>query len=1003
MPFDSTWKYIPDSSFLGGISGAATALRQWNIPQPQTSPVIDQTKLKQTFLPPKREPVNPNVNPDVFKGRILKVYPDGVSQDGRKFTDIPSSELVAKFVRKYPDGVTEDWLKYTDFLPRPASPSDSLEYRLKQIESLSTTPKSQFYTPTGTIRGQTGTEKKFTNKVTARQNESELMKTLKAPYRWVETAMDTFSQGTQWAISDVLDLFGMDKTAEKIRSWLKKQRFEQSILQWGETQGLISGIQEWKPSAIIGSLFTAIPNLLLYANPVGATAWIVSTGGGLSLEWEEQWQGGFGDKTIAYSAGTISGLLDKISGQKFFSGLLSKWIPKIMAQDYVTKTKNFLSSLKPSDFEAGTEILQQKIENYGRQLMGTEYDKWWKQYIEAGVLGKALGKVADVGYFQSPTINTPAPESRSTRKNIETLSAIKTGITGNKDLKNAKARGFDPIRDVATYQELAPEIDKDGKVNTDQAQINLQEWIQPHQDTLDTLIDQEGKKVSAQSFRDAILAELKNKNYDIENYPKWIARAEGAIKTAVQEHWDKYGNIPVTAIQNIKKEMYAQSNFRNPDDSYYKALGRAAKVMIENNTDSEQVKLYNNELARWYTTLDYLKTLGSGTKTVKWGKLGKYFARLAGQGIWGLAWSVLWPVGTAVWGIVWGEVWNVIQGKALSGALSKTRANIPQSDIFKRWQQTLQNKKANMLLPPPSGMPISAPTVNVQPITGYSPWILDKLNMTTTRSSQVQSQLPQSNSERTPLLPAKVQKPTIEALLPKRKKESWVKTWKKVNTPIIPKKKINKDVLPKKSETPKTNIPKKDLAPSKKSDTIGSMNIKEEAKKYKSAEEFVKANEKDIQEWAWWLVYENWKTKRDYYTLIRAYSDVLEKWRNSGYYKTALEDGDTKLVQEFDKLKTKSQLEQIYKEAHRSLPMSDRSAVKYSEPVMVDKFSTPKSRAREELAKAPDSMIQRLLESRIATYEEAKALFEKKGSSLSKKQMQSALRDVREIEPNYWK
>jgi hypothetical protein len=51
--------------------------------------------------------------------------------------------------------------------------------------------------------------------------------------------------------------------------------------------------------------------------------------------------------------------------------------------------------LKPSDFEAGTEVIQQGIENIGRSTMGVDYDKGIQQYFEAGLLGKILGKVGD--------------------------------------------------------------------------------------------------------------------------------------------------------------------------------------------------------------------------------------------------------------------------------------------------------------------------------------------------------------------------------------------------------------------------------------------------------------------------------------------------------------------------------------------------------------------------------------------------------------------------------
>lgn len=102
--------------------------------------------LKQILPTPKPVPVDPTKTAEVFKKKFIEKHGDGVAEDGRKYSQIPANEIVVKVIRKYGDGVTTDGTPYRDYLPRPASPNDSLEYRLKQIESLSQAPKSQFYT-----------------------------------------------------------------------------------------------------------------------------------------------------------------------------------------------------------------------------------------------------------------------------------------------------------------------------------------------------------------------------------------------------------------------------------------------------------------------------------------------------------------------------------------------------------------------------------------------------------------------------------------------------------------------------------------------------------------------------------------------------------------------------------------------------------------------------------------------------------------------------------------
>jgi len=123
--------------------------------------------------------------------------------------------------------------------------------------------------------------------------------------------------------------------------------------------------------------------------------------------------------------------------------------------------------------------------------MGTEYDNGWKQYAEAGIMGKMIGKVSDVGQSQAPVTTLPPAPPKSVTKNLDVIQTIKTGIGGNKVLKQAKSRGFDPELDIATYEDLKPTITNDGRVNTDIAQENIQNFIDPYQEKLDQAIAEE--------------------------------------------------------------------------------------------------------------------------------------------------------------------------------------------------------------------------------------------------------------------------------------------------------------------------------------------------------------------------------------------------------------------------------------------------------------------------------------------------------------------------------
>lgn len=93
--------------------------------------------------------------------------------------------------------------------------------------------------------------------------------------------------------------------------------------------------------------------------------------------------------------------------------------------------------------------------------------------------------------------------------------------------------------------------------------------------------------------------------------------ANNAVDTAVRNFGDSNGNIPLSEVNNIKKKLGSNNNYLDPNITLDKTIARAAKQIVEDYTKSADVKALNNDLARWYTTREYLQILGSGTKTVK--------------------------------------------------------------------------------------------------------------------------------------------------------------------------------------------------------------------------------------------------------------------------------------------------------------------------------------------------------------------------------------------------
>lgn len=305
----------------------------------------------------------------------------------------------------------------------------------------------------------------------------------------------------------------------------------------------------------------------------------------------------------------------------------------------------------------------------------------------------------DPSWPSIPSFKDHVDQTKNIDKNTQVLSGVKLWVKWNTLLDNAESRGFNPVKDVATYWELKPEIDSDGKINTDQAVENLEKHTDSMAQTVHDLIEKEWAIVSLEDFKNQAMKEIESQKSDITGYDNYVRDVNQAMESA-KRLADDNGNIPLTVVDDIKKTMYnkikeaGKKNFLSPTESADKAIARAAKTLIEDNTKSADIKSLNNELSRWYTTREYLNILWSGTKVIKWGRLWKYFATLAGRGIGAAMWSILWvPWELAGW-FVGGETASYLHGKMLENSLKDTTGKIPESDLFNKARQTLNESTA---------------------------------------------------------------------------------------------------------------------------------------------------------------------------------------------------------------------------------------------------------------------------------------------------------------------
>lgn len=259
----------------------------------------------------------------------------------------------------------------------------------------------------------------------------------------------------------------------------------------------------------------------------------------------------------------------------------------------------------------------------------------------------------------------------------------------NKITQDAQSKGQNPIGMLARTNVLNGAVDKDGTIHTSgeggaQEQYRNQ-YIAPIENVVRQNLVKEGKSLPIQDVKTAMVNAVNNSSLEGEALDAAHAKVEKEMN-GLSRRADENGNISIVKLQDAKVNKYATIDYLNPAAKQAdKTIAGTYKTLIENNTNSVDVKKLNNELGQHLQVQKLLETLDG--KKVAGGKLGKYFAK----GIGGLIGSHFGPVGT----MAGSEIAGGIQGKILSSKFgSSLERPIDQSSEM---QQAIQNlsKKAS--------------------------------------------------------------------------------------------------------------------------------------------------------------------------------------------------------------------------------------------------------------------------------------------------------------------
>ncbi len=371
-------------------------------------------------------------------------------------------------------------------------------------------------------------------------------------------------------------------------------------------------------------------------------------------------------------------------------------------------------------------------------------------------------------------------------KRIDSLKQIENNNSRiSKIVNQATGKGVDVKNIVAKTDLLQGSVDEAGNLNTLErggAVDQFNQFMSGQESVVSDALKREGISIPFSQVEESLNNSMNS------------SRLAGGSKTRIanlikQEldglrmDVDSNGNIPLDKLQDAKISTTNGIDYTKPETKINaKMVGNTYKTLIENNSKLP-VKNLNGELSTYYQIGDYLEALNG--KKIQGGKLGKYFASTVG----GIAGSHFGPFGT----VIGAEIASKLKGLGMSSTFGpEIGKNLVPSELMT--QTVNANSTPRLALPAPAEGSVKVQNNVPIELGGKS---------TIEPQSKIVRMNGQTNANN---IPDNVTGQSIN--------ESTTATTQKVGERVIPKK-----------------IPQ----------TEDKASLTSEAKKYKSADEFVKA------------------------------------------------------------------------------------------------------------------------------------------------------------------
>jgi hypothetical protein len=290
-------------------------------------------------------------------------------------------------------------------------------------------------------------------------------------------------------------------------------------------------------------------------------------------------------------------------------------------------------------------------------------------------LGTALGAAIPAVSETAQTVkNIRNPEVLISEKRMKALRDLETKNVKIATVFDAADRkGIDVRKTLAETNLLNGAISPDGRISSDKALSNFNEFIQPYEGQVKDALEKEGRSVQ--------INQLVNDAKDFINQSTLSDRQKVELQQELAGQLDAFSQfrgkaVPVTALHDTKVTLANSNNYLNPGKNIVdKEAARFFKDLVERNTSSMDVAKYNGELSKYYTVREALEKMDRAV--VNGGRMGKYFSSLIGSGVGGLAGG---PVGAIVGAEVGAKTRGGMMSRAFGGDI-KTGLT-PTSDLL---------------------------------------------------------------------------------------------------------------------------------------------------------------------------------------------------------------------------------------------------------------------------------------------------------------------------------